>query len=85
LDQQTIACEDLMTERPARYRSSVVPHIYVEHAADAIAFYKRALGAVELFRIAHPDGRILHGEISISGCVVMIGDPDGRLYADAPT
>ena len=40
----------------------LVPHIYVSGAADAIRFYTRAFGATELFRIAHPDGRILHGE-----------------------
>ena len=71
-----------MAERPARYRNTVVPHIYVERAAEAIAFYKRAFGAVEVLRIAHPDGRILHAELSILGSVVMIGDPDGRLYGD---
>lgn len=71
-----------MTERPARYRKAVVPHIYADRAADAIAFYKQAFGAEELFRIAHPDGKILHAEISIQGCVIMIGDPDDRLYAE---
>ena len=69
-----------MIGRPERYRNAIVPHIYVDGASDAIAFYKRAFGATELFRIAHPDGRILHAEISICGSVVMIGDPDGRLY-----
>jgi PhnB protein len=71
-----------MAERPARYRNAIVPHIYVDGAAEGIAFYKRAFGATELFRIARPDGRILHAEISICGSVVMIGDPDDRLYAE---
>jgi PhnB protein len=71
-----------MTERPDRYRNAVVPHIYVDGASKAIAFYKRAFGAVELFRIAHPDGKILHAEISICGSVIMIGDPDNRLYGE---
>jgi PhnB protein len=71
-----------MTERPQRYRNSIVPHIYVDRAADAIAFYARAFGAVELFRIAYPDGKILHAEISICGCLIMIGDPDDRLYGE---
>lgn len=51
-----------MNERPDRYRNAVVPHIYVARAVEAIEFYKRAFGAVELFRIAQPDGRILHAE-----------------------
>lgn len=53
-----------MALRPERYRNAVVPHIYIDGAAAAIDFYERALGAVELFRIARPDGRILHAELS---------------------
>lgn len=71
-----------MNERPDRYRNAVVPHIYVARAAEAIEFYERAFGAVEPFRIAHPDGRILHTELSIQGSVVMLGDPDEKLYGD---
>jgi len=71
-----------MFERPARYRNGVVPHIYVDRAAEAIAFYEQAFGAEELFRIDYSDGKILHAEISIHGSVVMIGDPDARLYGD---
>jgi len=75
-----------MAERPDRYRNAIVPHIYVNGASDAIAFYIKAFGAVELFRIAHPNGRILHAEISISGSLVMIGDPDnGQVYGDPRT
>jgi PhnB protein len=71
-----------MTMRPARYRNTIVPHIYVDGASDAIAFYKRAFDAEELFRIARPDGKILHAEISICNSVLMIGDPDDRLYGE---
>jgi PhnB protein len=71
-----------VVDRPERYRNAIVPHIYVDGAADAIAFYTRAFGAVELFRIAHPNGKILHAEVSIAGSVVMIGDPDEKLYGD---
>jgi PhnB protein len=65
-----------------RYRNAIVPHIYVDGASNAIAFYTRAFGAVELFRIAHPNGKILHAEISICGSVIMIGDPDHSLYGE---
>jgi len=71
-----------MTIRPDRYRNGIVPRIYVDGASDGIAFYKRALGAVELFRMARPNGKILHAEITICGSVVMIGDPDDRLYSE---
>ncbi|HEY3947484.1 VOC family protein [Phenylobacterium sp.] len=72
----------MATLRPARYRDTVIPHIYVDGAAEAVDFYARAFGAQELFRIARPDGRILHSELSIEGATVMIGDPDGRLYGE---
>jgi PhnB protein len=71
-----------MPFRPHRYRDTVVPHIYVEDAAHGIAFYSRAFGAEELFRIARPDGKILHAELEIYGATVMLGDPDGKLYAE---
>ena len=71
-----------MIERPARYRNTVVPHIYVDGASDGIAFYDRAFGAVELLRVNRPDGKILHAEIPICGSLVMIGDPDDKLYAE---
>ena len=71
-----------MDGRPNRYRNAIVPHIYIEGASRGIDFYKQAFGAVELFRIAHPKGKILHGEISIHGSVVMIGDPDEKLYGE---
>jgi len=49
-----------MTVRSDRYRNAIVPHIYIEGASEAIAFYKRAFGAEELLRIAELDGKILH-------------------------
>ena len=71
-----------MTLRPERYRNSIVPHIYIDGAAAAFEFYRAAFGAIELFRIESPNGKILHGEISIAGSVFMLGDPDERLYAE---
>jgi PhnB protein len=71
-----------MAERPRRYRNAIVPHIYIEGASDAIAFYKHAFGAIELFRIVRPDGRVMHAEISIRDSVIMVGDPDDELYGE---
>jgi PhnB protein len=71
-----------MAGRPERYRNAIVPHIYVDGASDGIAFYEKAFGAVELFRIAHPNGKILHAELEICDSLVMIGDPDDRLYGE---
>jgi PhnB protein len=61
---------------PDRYQHAVIAHILLDDASAAIEFYQRALSATELFRIADPDGRILHAEISIGGAVVMVGDAE---------
>jgi PhnB protein len=71
-----------MTTRPDRYRNAIVAHIYINGAAQAIDFYRRAFGAVELFRITGSDGKIVHAEIAICDSEVMLGDPDERLYAE---
>jgi PhnB protein len=69
--------------RPDRYRNAVVAHIYVEGAAEAIAFYTKAFDARELFRVAGKDDKIVHSEIAICDSVVMIGDPtDEHLYGE---
>jgi PhnB protein len=53
---------------------SVTPYLIVKGGADAINFYKRAFGAVELMRMASPDGRIGHAEIKIGDSIIMLAD-----------
>ncbi|MEW2358739.1 VOC family protein [Spirillospora sp. NPDC029432] len=65
---------------PEHYRYSAVPHLMIEGAAEAIAFYERAFGAEEVFRLPGPDGTIMHAEISIEGSVLMLGDA-GDVFA----
>jgi len=50
------------------------PYICVKGASDAIAFYVKAFGAVEEFRLAEPGGRIGHAEIKIGGAPIMLSD-----------
>ena len=63
-------------QRPTHYRDAVIAHIMLQNASAAIDFYTQALGAVEVMRIAAPDGRVLHAEIAIEGSVLMLGDAD---------
>jgi len=53
---------------------TVTPQLTLENAAEAIEWYKRALGAEEKGRAVGPDGRILHAEISIGNSRVMLHD-----------
>ncbi|MDP2308019.1 MAG: VOC family protein [Pseudomonadota bacterium] len=50
------------------------PYLRVRGASEAITFYARAFGAVELFRLTEPGGRVGHAEITIDGHTVMISD-----------
>lgn len=59
---------------PDRYRT-VTPYITVKGAAEAIDFYKRALGAQEVERMTGPDGKsVMHAEIKIGDSIVMLSD-----------
>jgi len=53
---------------------SVAPYLIVKDAASAIEFYKKAFGAIELFRWADPNGVIRHGEIRIGDTPIMLVD-----------
>jgi PhnB protein len=53
---------------------SVTPHLVCAGAQDALAFYAQAFGAVEIGRMAMPDGRIAHAEIRIGDSRIMVAD-----------
>ena len=53
---------------------SVTPYLIVRGGAAAIEFYKKAFGAVELFRFPTPDGKIGHAEIKIGDSPIMLAD-----------
>jgi PhnB protein len=53
---------------------SVTPYLIINGAAAAIEFYKEAFGAVELFRMPQPDGKIGHAEIKIGDSPIMLAD-----------
>ncbi len=52
----------------------VFAYLRVHDAARAIAFYKRAFSAEELFRLTEPTGRIGHAELKIGPATVMLSD-----------
>lgn len=53
---------------------TVTPHLICAGAADAIEFYKKAFNAVEMGRLAGPQGKLLHGAIRIGDSTVMLVD-----------
>lgn len=59
-------------------------HATVHDAKAAIAFYIRAFGAVELFRLVEPAGRVGHAEIQIGDSVLMLNDEYPDFGAKSP-
>jgi PhnB protein len=56
---------------------TVTPHLILDNAAQAIDWYKRALGAEEVGRALGPDGKIMHAEIRIGDSLIMLNDEMG--------
>jgi PhnB protein len=58
---------------PDAYRAAT-PYLIVKGAAEAIAFYKKALGAVEVVRLADSTGKVMHAELLINDSRIMLAD-----------
>jgi PhnB protein len=53
---------------------TLTPHFALRDAAKAIEFYKAALGAIELYRMPMPGGKIAHAELQIGDARFMVAD-----------
>jgi PhnB protein len=56
---------------------TVTPQLTIDRAAEAIDWYKKALGAVERSRAVGPNGQIMHAEIHIGDSPIMLNDEMG--------
>ena len=50
------------------------PYLCVDGAAQAIDFYTEVLGATERMRMAGPDGKVGHAELSLGESIIMLAD-----------
>ncbi|WP_426754016.1 VOC family protein [Myxococcus sp. Y35] len=48
--------------------------LVMKDAPAALAFYTRAFGAKELYRLTEPSGRVGHAELSLGGVTLMLAD-----------
>jgi PhnB protein len=53
---------------------TITPSLVIRGAAEAIEFYKKALGAEELMRMPSPDGKISHAELKIGDSIIFVSD-----------
>ena len=49
-------------------------YLRLRNAAQAIAFYEKAFGAREKFRLTEPGGRVGHAELDFNGNTLMLSD-----------
>lgn len=53
---------------------TVTPYLICDGAAQAIEFYKKAFGAVEIMRMPMPNGKLGHAEIKIGDSYINLAD-----------
>jgi len=63
---------------------TLTPYITVKNAAAAIAFYEKAFGAKEEYRLAGPDGQIGHAELIVGAGRFMLADEHPAFGALSP-
>ena len=61
----------------------VTPYLICRNAEAAIEFYKKAFGAIELFRIGEP-GMVGHAEMKIANAIIMLADEHPQMGAVSP-
>lgn len=63
---------------------TVTPYLVCDGATEAIAFYARAFGAVEMFRLAAPDGKVMHASLKIGDSMILLNDEFPEMGAVGP-
>ena len=68
---------------------TVTPQLTLDNAAQAIEWYKKALGAQETSRAVGPNGEIMHAELRIGNSLIMLNDAMGggkgpKAYGGSP-
>jgi PhnB protein len=63
---------------------SLTPLLLCKGAADAIAFYEKAFGAVAMSRLPGPGGTLLHAMVRIGNSMLMLTDEVPQMGAQSP-
>ena len=53
---------------------TITPQLTLDNAAQAIEWYKKALGAEDMGQAKGPDGKIMHAEIRLGDSRIMLND-----------
>jgi PhnB protein len=73
-----------MSVKPIREgHPTLIPHLTVSDAKQAIAFYQAAFGAEPGMVSTMPDGKVMHADLRIGTSVIFLNDPFGPLPTPA--
>lgn len=75
----------MTVKNPPEGFGTLTPHMVVKTCGEAMAWYEKAFGAEERFRIASPDGQVMHAQMRFGDSILMLNDefPDmGALGPD---
>lgn len=64
--------------------STVTPYLAIQGAAQAIDFYKKVFGAMELMRMPAPQGKLGHVEIKVGDSKIMLADESQQMNFLSP-
>lgn len=70
---------------PPEGQHSITPHLVVPDAGEAMEWYAKAFGAVEVSRVVLPGNRVMSLHMEVSGSAVMLASefPDAGILAPA--
>jgi PhnB protein len=54
--------------------NAVIPALAIHGAAEAIQWYQDVFGAKEKMKFTDNEGKVVHGEIQIHDCVIMVSE-----------
>jgi len=63
---------------------TITASLTVRNGAQAIEFYKKALGAEERMCMAGPDGKITHAELKIGDSIIFLNDENPAMGCKSP-
>jgi len=64
-----------MTVGPPAGMPRIVPYLFYEDVAAALAWLTKTFGLIEHLRYTEDDGSVTHAEMRVADGVIMLGDP----------
>ncbi|MGV3616752.1 MAG: VOC family protein [Fimbriimonas sp.] len=73
-----------MTNVPEAKPTTLTPHLSIRNAVEALEFYEKAFGAQILCALKSPDGKLMHGAVSIDGATFYVVDEYPEMGGTSP-